>query len=196
MLKYPIFIPSITNLNDARYCAAMGVDTLGFCFDSSHKNYVEMPLFDAIRGWLSGVKIMAELNKIPAIEGAEIANSVQADYILAHHSVQNYALYTDIPVIYQIILEENIPFDPPKNSIYYIDSVIKTIDLKRDKAEFQHFAAQNCKIILGCGFDAGNINEINNLYLPFGFGLYGENELTTGLKDYDLLGAVFDQIEL
>lgn len=196
MLKYPIFVRSITNLSDARYCAGMGADTLGFCFDPTQKNYLEINLFEAIRGWLSGVKIMAELYKIPAVEGAELAKNIKADYILVDNSNLDYGLHTDIPIIYQIILEEHLEQYPPSSAFVYINTNLPNIDIKNYKTQLQKYSELGYKIIFGCGFDANNIDEINKQFSPYGFGLDGEDELAPGLKDYDSLATIFEKIEL
>ncbi|MGB3586848.1 MAG: hypothetical protein WBA23_09925, partial [Tunicatimonas sp.] len=59
-LKTTVKVGSINNLSDARYCAGIGVDILGFCFESSHEKFIEPTTFLALSEWLSGVQYMAE----------------------------------------------------------------------------------------------------------------------------------------
>ena len=55
MQQRPIlYVSNITNLGDARYCAGMGVDLLGFDADPSSHDYVSPALYQEIMGWVSG----------------------------------------------------------------------------------------------------------------------------------------------
>src|SRR5688572_15531110 len=60
-LKTLVKVGNITNLSDARYCAGMGVDMLGFRVIEGQENFVAPKLFQEIRGWVAGPKVVAEL---------------------------------------------------------------------------------------------------------------------------------------
>ena len=59
-LKTLVKISGVTNLSDARYCAGMGVDMLGFSMDADSPNYVNPEKFTQMRGWVAGVLIVGE----------------------------------------------------------------------------------------------------------------------------------------
>ena len=59
-LKTFVKVGNITNLSDARYCAGMGVDQIGFNIDPANSSYTEQDDLDSIRAWVSGVEIIAE----------------------------------------------------------------------------------------------------------------------------------------
>ena len=59
-LKTLVKVGNISNLSDARYCAGMGVDMLGFRVISGQEHYVSPELFKEIRGWFSGPSVVAE----------------------------------------------------------------------------------------------------------------------------------------
>ena len=59
-LKTIVKISNVTNLSDARYCAGMGVDMLGFSMDADSPNYIDPKKFGEIRGWVAGVQIVGE----------------------------------------------------------------------------------------------------------------------------------------
>lgn len=59
-LKTKVFVLEINNLSDARYCASMGVDTIGFTTEGEKSISKEEML--AIIQWVSGVKIGIEIN--------------------------------------------------------------------------------------------------------------------------------------
>jgi phosphoribosylanthranilate isomerase len=72
-LKTVVKVGNISNLSDARYCSGMGVDMLGFRVVEGQPNYTSPKLFQEIRGWVSGPKIVAEIygltsaNQLPQI---------------------------------------------------------------------------------------------------------------------------------
>ncbi len=60
MLTTIVKISNVTNLSDARYCAGMGVEMLGFTIDADHPNFVTPARFREIRSWVSGIQIIGE----------------------------------------------------------------------------------------------------------------------------------------
>ena len=45
-LKTSVIINEVINLSDARYCAGMGVDYIGFRIDENHDKYVDLENFN------------------------------------------------------------------------------------------------------------------------------------------------------
>lgn len=60
-LKTVVKVGNISNLSDARYCSGMGVEMLGFRVLEGQPNYIAPKLFQEIRGWVTGPKIVAEV---------------------------------------------------------------------------------------------------------------------------------------
>ena len=60
-LRTFVKVSTISNLSDARYCAGMGVDLLGFCTIEEQDDYMHPARFQEIRGWVTGPKIVAEV---------------------------------------------------------------------------------------------------------------------------------------
>ena len=65
MLKTVVKISNVTNLSDARYCAGMGVEMLGFSIDEAAETYVDLKKFNDIRSWIAGVQIVAAGRSVP-----------------------------------------------------------------------------------------------------------------------------------
>ncbi len=59
-LKYFVYVSSVNNLSDARYCSGMFVDYIGFNFDQKSKNKISIDNFKEIKNWINGPKIVAE----------------------------------------------------------------------------------------------------------------------------------------
>ncbi|MEM8584106.1 MAG: hypothetical protein AAGF87_07555 [Bacteroidota bacterium] len=62
MLPFPIKASGITHLTDARYFAAWYVDYVGFPLDGP--NAITGPELAAMRGWIEGPKVLAELTEL------------------------------------------------------------------------------------------------------------------------------------
>lgn len=60
-LKTKVKVSHISNLSDARYCAGMGVEILGFQVIPGLDNYVAPEVYQDFRGWVNGPTIAAEL---------------------------------------------------------------------------------------------------------------------------------------
>lgn len=80
-LKTVVKVGNITNLSDARYCSGMGVDMLGFRVLEGQQNYISPKLFQEIRGWVSGPKIVAEIYGLTSSDQlAQIIENYAPDY--------------------------------------------------------------------------------------------------------------------
>lgn len=60
-LKVTVKVSSVTNLSDARYCAGMGVQMLGFVTIPGREAYVAPTVFQEMRGWFAGPQVVAEV---------------------------------------------------------------------------------------------------------------------------------------
>lgn len=67
-LKSIVKVSHLSNLSDARFCSGMGVELLGFAVIPGSEHYMPPEVFQEIRGWLAGPKIIAELYGISSSE--------------------------------------------------------------------------------------------------------------------------------
>ena len=80
-LKTFVKVGNITNLTDARYCAGMGVNQLGFNVEDPN---FTVEKFKEITGWLEGIEYVAEFDKlaadkvITAVEQLGVAGRLEA----------------------------------------------------------------------------------------------------------------------
>ena len=70
-LRTFVKVGNITNLSDARYCAGMGVDMMGFCIDPENKNFVNPESFQEITKWVSLPHFVGEImgSQLPVPDG-------------------------------------------------------------------------------------------------------------------------------
>lgn len=84
-LKTLVKVGNISNLSDARYCAGMGVDMLGYSVTEGSKTYISTRLYEEIKGWIAGPASVAELYGISGPERLEAAiGQYRPDYLELH----------------------------------------------------------------------------------------------------------------
>lgn len=103
-LKTLVKASSITSLGDARYCAGMGVDFLGFRAIESSENHMPPQLFQEIRGWISGPAIVAEMYGMRGIQDIErVRTDYAPDYIeMSHAEFLAYGYDVRVPLIVNV----------------------------------------------------------------------------------------------
>jgi phosphoribosylanthranilate isomerase len=87
-------VSNIKDLSNARYCAGMGVELLGFDTDT-----MSIETFSEIKNWVTGIKIVAETSLTTLEELELLLEKFQPDYIqlpsaegLEHFFVKNNVL--------------------------------------------------------------------------------------------------------
>ncbi|MFN3939097.1 MAG: hypothetical protein ACK4IY_00830 [Chitinophagales bacterium] len=94
-LKIPVKAGAISNLTDARFFAAYGVDMLGFCFDPQSENYISPHEALAIKGWISGPQIVAEFKNQDAENVRNIIAFLQPEIIQIGNSLYREFINTE-----------------------------------------------------------------------------------------------------
>ncbi|WP_373398249.1 hypothetical protein V8V91_00290 [Algoriphagus halophilus] len=65
-LRTFVKISGITNLSDARYCAGMYVNLIGFSLEEGTEKFVNPAQYKEITGWLSGLEFVGEFDTLSA----------------------------------------------------------------------------------------------------------------------------------
>ena len=193
MLHKPlIYVSRVTNLSDARYCAGMGVDMLGFVIDPASADYVSPADYQAMVGWISGPKRVVAVSASTRVNWSKVMEEYKPD--LVH--IQETSTKGDLPDL-PLLLE--IPFaDLPSRmeEIYKLNLSIEHILVTE--------LPENAGISL-IDFDFSTLLSIGLQKVPLqtllsqtgasGFALQGSRELSPGLKDYDHLSKVLEELE-
>lgn len=202
-LRTFVKISGITNLSDARYCAGMYVNLIGFALEESSEKYVKPTQFEEITGWVSGLEFVGEfehysekdiletLKQYPAITWVE---HVRIDELIALKAAGYQVIYkkdlaevrhmeTDVA---KILRKEGILFHITSNDDPLTDKDIEVITI----------LSEHCDVILGAGLSAENVNElVDSLHLK-GIVLEGGEEIKPGLKDFDELADILEVLEI
>lgn len=201
-LKTKVKINRITNLTDARYCSGMYVDILGFCLEESSAHYVSPTQFQEITSWISGVDCAGEFSDLDAY-------SIKR--ILENYPSISWIESEDLDTLLQLkSLGKNLIY---KAKLEELDSIFPKIELLREHEITLHITSTNKSIVfdnesiinqfscqinlfLGVGITPTNAKSLCELPGLFGFALDGGDEIKPGLRDFDQLAAILENLEL
>jgi len=179
-LKTTVKVGGITNLSDARYCAGMGVDMLGFSAIEGAENYINPKQYQEIRGWVTGPQIVAEIYGIENPETlTKVLEQYRPDYL--EMGVSEFELLNsliNLPVILRI---QQVP---PQN--IFVDFLLITEALLSEKF--------NSPVLL----DIQNKEKLDAIMTTasiHGIALSGGQEIRPGLKDYVALAEILEALE-
>jgi phosphoribosylanthranilate isomerase len=187
-LKTLVKVGSITNLSDARYCAGMGVDFLGFRLIEGQPGMIPVGSFQEIRGWITGPQIVAEIYGISsATEFARIMEEAHPDYL--ELSLEEYAAVGNLitlPYILRVTDARELPSDFANKPAYLIT------DLKINPVTSRYIPEYELLVDVS---SAGEVDTALSQTGISGIALYGGTEIRPGLKDYEELSAILEALE-
>lgn len=180
-----VYVSRITNLSDARYCAGMGADLLGFVLDPSDPDYVSPESYHQLIGWISGPARVAELGNA-AVRPEEFRTQYAPEYLHVTSS-----RLSDLPVgAFQLIVElslDELAHLPSRPDIAHV--------LLTDLAKNPAPALPAGLSVLAAGYpDAGPVVAYLARAGASGIALQGSRESAPGLKDYDHLSRVLEEL--
>jgi phosphoribosylanthranilate isomerase len=184
---------NITNLSNARYCAGMGVEIIGFPVDKSASASVEISKIKEITGWLSGVSIAIEFNgkDFDKEYSAELIKELAPDYIqLPFELAAEFRKITSLPFLLwtnTLSLSSEIKSE---------DYILYTGNISAGDEVLRSFCKKH-KTFLSCSETAGSaVLEIIKTIQPYGIELIGANEISPGLKSFDELSEILEILEV
>lgn len=178
-------ISGINNLSDARYCAGMEVNQIGFNIEPNHENYTAPKDFEEIANWTSGVEFVGEVESSTDI--ASLASQYSLQVIEVHKKEQiEAALATGLKVIFRSnnLSELNDLIQSPNGIDYFIcegnGQGLNSLD----------------KVLITEGFEAENIKTYVEKAKIKGIALQGGNEIRPGFKDFDELADMLEALDV
>lgn len=177
---------SITNLSDARYCAGMGVDLLGFNVIEGQEDYISPKQFQEIRGWISGPGVVAQLYGIPSADRiAGIIENYRPDY-LEIGTAELERITMDLPLPYILSLDGSLS-GPPETSPGQQPAYIQ---IKAGRTA----GAGSIPVLISVSTrdEAEQALQQSGVY---GISLSGGKEIRPGLKAHDELNDILELLE-
>lgn len=188
-LKTIVKVSHISNLSDARYCAGMGVEMLGFRVIPGAEHYMPQQVFQDIRGWISGPKIIAELYGISNPE--QIVSAVQTYapdcFELTFDEYKTFKKMLSLPCIVYFNLAKEM-------TSLHLDTNVSYL-LLDEGTSCADISITNIPVLI-------KINALRNLNEKLtegcfkGFVLEGPKELRPGVTNYDQLGTILESLEV
>ena len=197
-LQTLVKVSNITNLSDARYCAGMGVELVGFVMDTFSDDYVPSEKMKEIKSWLAGVKIVGETQSSDYNEIKSLVQSYEID-ILQISDASLLPAITDLgkPIILKVdadsaYLEDELERYSQFVSYFLIEGEELTEFLVYHLKEY----AFNYPIILGFDITAEKLLSVLEEIPVKGIALKGSQEIRPGYKDYDELSNILELLEI
>lgn len=194
-LKTFVKVSGINNLSDARYCSGMVVNQLGFSIEPSNSNYTDSEKFKEIKGWLSGVAYVGELDAQSHIDSHYIKSQYELDAIQVATPAQVSAV-SDMGL--PVILKTDVAMitKPLLSSLadrvdYFLLESVYAGEVSPDILEL----AGKYPLVLAYGFDAETV--LNLVKSPVkGIALQGGDEISPGLRDFDEMMDILEALEI
>jgi phosphoribosylanthranilate isomerase len=203
-LQTLVLVSNITNLSDARYCAGMGVDMLGFTLDPQDNSYIEPAAFKSITEWVAGVQVVGVLPQADAVDVQQLLQTYPVDYIMTQTSTDWQALRAEgVPLICQVWVEAD--FTPEwfayqyKALAAYIDYFVlvsREDTLSAAILQLIKLVAQDYPVILGFSIEVQTIQSVLSSVPLKGIALKGSHEIRPGFKDFDDLADILELLEV
>ncbi|MBV6646460.1 MAG: hypothetical protein KI790_13475 [Cyclobacteriaceae bacterium] len=196
-LKTFVKISKVSNLSDARYCAGMGVDVLGFCLDPKSTDYVSPEVFKEITEWVAGIDFAGEFANMPADQIKIGLTDYDLQFLEVNQINQAEELqYLDIPIILKwTVNATNV--DQLSNELSLASDIASMVVINLDES---HLSAQvqqivqeskdNIKLIKGYEIDSQITAHLDGWQ---GIEMEATKEERPGYKDY---GQIMDILEV
>lgn len=192
-----IKLSPITNLSDARFAAAAGIEYMGFCFDPSSPDFLLPIKAREILEWTSGSHAIGEFGKQEVEEIAELSELLNMDVVLLNNNILPDELpQIAKPIIKAISLDDMGPVELANELCAYAPYAdafqlngLQSIEARKD--ELIEACAQY-KIVWNLPYTHANVLEILNTYKPYSIVILAATEEKTGMKEYDELNEMLE----
>lgn len=201
-LKLKVKVSEVNNLSDARYCAGMGVDMLGFHLDENHPRFIDINTVKEITNWVHGVQVVGEFSASNIDNINYLAEELKLDFIELPVSFSP----DDISKLQKaVILKLNLSKGSESDISEIIDQYSPFVEYflleSEDSDSIEEIKSllkiwnSSGKLLLGIGINKDSLPEIENSIKPAGIALKGGDEIKPGLKNFDELADILEELE-
>lgn len=187
-LRTSVKVSHISNLSDARYCAGMGVELLGFRVIPGEPHYMPPHVFQEIRGWIAGPAIVAEMY---GLSGTDQITEVMQKYSPDYFEVS----YDEYKAFHRAL--------PLPCLIYFQDTGLGTAIRADEKVAFalvdEHVSCDDIRaftkpVLIRLSALDQLRNKLNAACFK-GVVLEGPEEKRPGITNYEHLGGLLEALE-
>ncbi len=205
---------SIANLTDARYFAAWHVEWLGFNFSAGTAAFIAPIQAKAIQEWVDGPKIVGEFDlessqeileiaKIVALDGVQLGMYAGLDTVMALNGrffvIKELVIETQTdPATIEHLLDDFAPhvqlflFNFDKSGMTW-QNLEKSSQLS---PAWLRDCCQRYPVLLSIAIPSEAARGILEDLQPAGINLFGGDEERVGVKSFDELDALLEQLEI
>jgi phosphoribosylanthranilate isomerase len=182
-------IASITNLTDARFFSAIGAHYLGFCFDVLNENNISITKAQEIINWLHEPVIVGEFGnhqtkeEIQFIAEQMTINEIQIPFLHNEKQLLNFDKF--------LVADDFLSINDALSPTDYF--VIKTKQSDINNPVLQNFISNN-KVFIEADFTKDNIEQIIDLFNPFGIQITCKKETKPGFSFVDEYAEILEII--
>ena len=212
MLRIPVLATAVTNLTDARYFAARGVEGLIFQLESGASDAIAPVQVKAIAGWVDGVSLIGSLSMPTPADLREAAAALGLDAFLigAFTPLGVLRETSDLELYQEIVLQRDSTLAAIRTLLeqrasrvdaFVIDAVKGRLDMADLRAGLP-FAldelaelAEEFPIYLHTSASARDLPEFDDWNLR-GLLVRGGEEEKVGFKSFDELDDWLDALEV
>lgn len=190
-LKTKVKVGNITNLSDARYCAGMGVDLLGFPIGNAAEQ-ISLNTFLEIAEWVAGPEFILEYTDMDNETFQKVTTHVQHVQVDFNQLQRLGSHLENLSIILKTTLEEwdNIKLSLSAHNVNYV----VLAERKPPEWELVHNINSSVKVLVPQEF-VPDMDKIETLPIA-GIILEGSSEDKPGQKDYDHLANVLESLEV
>lgn len=214
MNQLPLKASRISNLTDARYFAARGIDWLAFDLDQGSEAYISQSEIHAICEWVEGPKVVGSFGLLGADEILKIRDDLNLDAIQLHPFMPLYQLEVlEKEIIIQTFIVEGL-IDLDQELIAFIKERSAFANYFSLDFSTNHFSWENIQehqnlvttleslskehsIFFQLTFDNNNPLSFIEQVEPYALDIIaGSAEEKVGFKSFDDLDELLDHLEI
>jgi phosphoribosylanthranilate isomerase len=198
MLSTVVKVSAVGHLSDARYCAGMGVEMIGFSMDTLTSNQLQ-----EIRGWLAGVRIVGETAQTQVQEVQRLLDQYQPDMVQVGDARLALALAEAGQEVILALDLSSPTFQADwlscRSAVSYflLENSDEWTRLEGDTwKQIAQMAQQSDRVLLGFGIQESNVKEVLKEISLAGVALRGSDELRPGFTDFGDLMNILEVLEV
>lgn len=194
-LKTHVFISSVNNLSDARYCAGMHVDFIGFSFEPTSQNYISREKFKELTEWLSGVNFVGEFESHNVQDIRMSLHEYGTDFVqVRDKDIVSQLQYDGFKVFLLMDINDWVNLGDVRPNYLVVEGIHK--ELLKEEINIISKLSQDHKTFIGYGIDESNVDQVLADTQAHGIALQGGDEIKPGYKDYDELADILEKLEI
>ena len=199
-LKRKVLIKNVNNLSDARYCAGMGVQILGFSLDEKSDNHIPVADIREIRDWVEGIEVAIQVVSSPLERISTAISELNPEYLIVNPERLDEIKDSGIKILIEGRgLQEVLEQINQKSEIEFFGTIISIGSQEFYQLESVILDKLNSLSPLPVFLEVADLESklefIEGLDENVGLVLSGGKEIRPGFKDFYELSPVLEYLE-